>query len=42
MNTFLYNIAQKYDVKKQNNQIELFITYKEINLIAKTNFTFVK
>ena len=42
MDTFLYNIAQKYDVKKQNNQIELFITYKEINLIAKTNFTFVK
>lgn len=42
MDAFLYNIAQKYDVKKQNNQIELFITYKEINLIAKTNFTFVK
>ena len=40
--TLFYNITQKYDVKKQNNQIELYVTYKEINLIAKTNFTFIK
>lgn len=42
LDTLVYDIAQKYDVKKLNNQIELFVTYKQINLVAKTNFTFVK
>lgn len=37
-----YDIANGYDIKKQDNQIELKVNYKGMNLIAKTNFTFVK
>lgn len=37
-----YNIAQRYDVRKQRNQIKLTIDYKGISLTAETNFTFVK
>ena len=37
-----YDIANKYDIQKQNNQIELRVNYKGMNLTAKTNFTFVK
>ena len=37
-----YGIANGYDIRKQDNQIELRVNYKGMNLIAKTNFTFVK
>ena len=37
-----YGIAQRYDIKKQNNQIKLTVDYKGMNLTAETNFTFAK
>ena len=37
-----YDIAQRYDIKKQNNQIKLTVDYKGMNLTAKTDFTFTK
>ena len=37
-----YEIADKYDVKKTNNNITLLIDYKGIKLRAVTNFTFTK
>lgn len=40
--TLSYGIANKYDIKKQNNQIQLTVDYKGLNLIARTNFTFAK
>ena len=40
--TLFYGIANKYDVKKQNNQIQLSVNYKDMNLTASTNFTFAK
>lgn len=40
--TLSYDIANKYDIKKQNNQIQLTVNYKGFNLIARTNFTFAK
>lgn len=38
----IYNIAQKYNIKKQRNQIKLTVDYKGMNLTAQTNFTFAK
>lgn len=40
--TLLYNIAQKYDIKKQHNQIKLTVNYKGMTLTTETNFTFTK
>lgn len=37
-----YGIANKYDIKKQNNQIQLTVDYKGLNLTTRTNFTFAK
>lgn len=37
-----YDIAQRYDIKKQNNQIKLTVDYKGMNLTTKTDFTFTK
>ena len=39
---FMYGITQKYDVKKQRNQIKLTVDYKGMNLTAETDFTFSK
>lgn len=38
----IYGIAQKYDIKKQRNQIKLTVDYKGMNLTAETEFTFAK
>ena len=38
----VYGIAQKYDIKKQRNQIKLTVDYKGMNLTAETEFTFTK
>ena len=38
----VYGIAQKYDIKKQRNQIKLTVDYKGMNLTAETEFTFAK
>lgn len=38
----IYNIAQRYDIKKQINQIKLTVDYKGMNLTAETQFTFAK
>ena len=35
-------IAQKYDIKKQRNQIKLTVDYKGMNLTTETEFTFAK
>ena len=40
--TLMYNIATRYDVKKQNNEIKLNVKFKGYNLTAVTNFTFTK
>lgn len=40
--TLLYNIAQKYNIKKQHNQIKLTVNYKGMTLTTETNFTFTK
>ncbi|MGN0992884.1 MAG: hypothetical protein ACI4PE_03090 [Bacilli bacterium] len=37
-----YTIQEKYAVSKTNNNIQLIVNYKGMNLIAKTNFTFAK
>lgn len=37
-----YDIAQTYNVNKQNNQIQLEVNYKGTNLVARTNFSFIK
>ena len=37
-----YGIVQRYDIKKQNNQIKLTVDYKGMNLTAETSFTFTK
>lgn len=37
-----YNISTKYSAKKTNNQIKLHIKYQNINLVASTQFLFVK
>ena len=38
----LYDIAQKYNIKKQNNQIRLTVDYKGMNLTTQTQFNFIK
>lgn len=38
----IYNIAQRYDIKKQRNQIKLTVDYKGMSLSAETSFTFAK
>ena len=38
----IYGIAQKYDIKKQRNQIKLTVDYKGMNLTTETEFTFAK
>ena len=38
----IYGIAQKYDIRKQRNQIRLTVNYKGMNLTAETSFTFAK
>ena len=38
----VYGITQKYDIKKQRNQIKLTVDYKGMNLTAETDFTFAK
>lgn len=40
--TLTYSIEDKYSVNKVRNNIQLAVEYKEMNLIAETNFTFVK
>ena len=37
-----YTIRDKYDIKKTNNNIKLIVDYKGMNLVAETDFTFVK
>ena len=37
-----YSIRDKYDIKKNNNTIQLIVDYKGMNLVAETDFTFVK
>ena len=37
-----YTIRDKYDIKKNNNKIQLIVDYKGMNLVAETDFTFVK
>ena len=37
-----YHIAGRYNLDKYNNDIELEVKYKDILLMAKTNFTFTK
>ena len=37
-----YSIRDKYDIKKNNNTIQLVVNYKNMNLVAETDFTFVK
>ena len=37
-----YTIRDKYDIKKTNNNIKLIVNYKGMNLVAETDFTFVK
>ena len=37
-----YSIAERYDIKKNNNTIKLTVDYKGMNLITETDFTFVK
>ena len=37
-----YTIRDRYDIKKSNNNIKLTIDYKGMNLVAETDFTFVK
>lgn len=37
-----YKIREKYYPNYKNNNIELIINYKDINLIASTNFNFIK
>ena len=38
----IYDISQRYDIKKQVNQIKLTVDYKGMNLTAETQFTFAK
>lgn len=40
--SFVYDIADRYSITKTNNDIILQVTYKEMNLTAKTNLVFVK
>lgn len=40
--TLVYDIAQEYDISKRKNQIKLTINYKNLNLTAQTDFSFVK
>lgn len=40
--TLTYGIEDKYSVNKVRNNIQLAVEYKEMNLIAETNFTFAK
>ena len=37
-----YTIRDMYDIKKSNNTIKLTVNYKGMNLVAETDFTFVK
>jgi hypothetical protein len=37
-----YDINKKYDISKINNDIQLSVRYKDLLLIAKTNFSFIK
>jgi hypothetical protein len=37
-----YEIKQKYDVKKSNNNIQLTVQYKDMTLVARTDLTFAK
>ena len=37
-----YDIKNKYDINKNNNTIQLIVDYKGMNLVAETDFTFVK
>ena len=37
-----YTIRDRYDIKKTNNNIKLIVNYKGMNLVAETDFTFVK
>jgi hypothetical protein len=38
----VYDIAQRYNIKKERNQIKLTVNYRGLVLTAETNFTFVK
>ena len=38
----LYDIAQRYNIKNQRNQIKLTVDYKGMNLVAETQFSFIK
>ena len=42
LTAFTYFIADKYDISKTNNNIELQVNYDNVNLSAKTDFSFVK
>jgi len=38
----MYGISNKYRVQYQNNQVKLFVKYKDMVFSAATRFTFVK
>ena len=40
--TFLYDIKKTYNIRRQDNQIELIIDYKDFHLTTKTDFVFLK
>lgn len=40
--TFIYNINKTYNIRKQDNQIELIVDYKDFHLTTKTDFVFLK
>ena len=42
MTSLVYEIADRYDISKTNNDIILLVNYKGMNLSAKTNLVFTK
>lgn len=42
MTSFSYFIEDRYNITKQNNNINLFVVYKGVSLSASTDLTFVK
>ena len=42
LTVLMYNIQQRYDIKKSINQIRLTVDYKGMNLTAETQLTFTK
>lgn len=40
--TLIYDIAKKYNINKQRNQIKLTVDYNNMHLVSTTSFSFVK